>query len=102
MRRTSMAAAHTALITGSNKNIGRACALHLAKANCNIVVNGSKDREAAENVAREVRALGVEALVAMGDVGVRADAQRIAKEALDKFGTVDVLVCNAALREDGK
>ena len=49
---------HAALITGSNKNIGRACALILAKAGCNIVVNGSQDRKAAESVAREVEALG--------------------------------------------
>ena len=62
-------AARTALITGSNKNIGRACALALAKGGFNIVVNGAQDRAAAEKVAKEVAALGVEALVAMGDVG---------------------------------
>ena len=91
----------TALITGSNKNIGRACALHLARTGCNIVVNGSKDRQAAENVAREVRALGPEAMVAMGDIGRREDCDRMAREALAKFGTVDILVNNAAIRENG-
>ena len=96
-----MAAQRTALITGSNKNIGRACALHLARAGCNIVVNGSKDRQAAEKVAREVRDLGVEALVGMGDVGDREDCHRIARDALAKFGTIDILVNNAAVREDG-
>ena len=97
-----MTARRTALITGSNKNIGRACALQLAHAGNNIVVNGSKDRQAAENVAREVRAAGVEALVAMGDVGQREDCARMAREAIAKFGTVDILVCNAAIRENGK
>jgi 3-oxoacyl-[acyl-carrier protein] reductase len=92
---------HTALITGSNKNIGRACALALARAGANVVVNGALDRDAAEGVAREVRALGVEALVAMGDVGRREDAQRIADEALAAFGTVDILINNAAIRADG-
>ncbi|MBS0243617.1 MAG: SDR family oxidoreductase [Proteobacteria bacterium] len=96
-----MAQRRTALITGSNKNIGRACALTLAKAGCNVVVNGSQDRKAAEKVADEVKTLGVEALVAMGDVGRREDAMRIAAEAIAKFGTVDILVCNAALRQDG-
>ena len=96
-----MAARRTALITGSNKNIGRACALHLARAGCNVVVNGSRDAAAAEAVAKEVRALGTEALVAMGDVGKRSDLDRIAKSSLDKFGTVDILVNNAALRENG-
>ena len=95
-------AARTALITGSNKNIGRACALALAKGGFNIVVNGAKDRAAAEAVAREVETLGVEALVAMGDVGKREDSACIAKEALERFGTVDALLNNAAMRPDGK
>ena len=91
----------TALITGSNKNIGRACALQLAKAGCNVVINGAKDAAAAEKVANEARALGVEALVAMGDVGRRDQLDRIAKDALAKFGSIDILVNNAAVREDG-
>ncbi len=91
----------TALITGSNKNIGRACALQLAKAGCNVVINGAKDAAAAEKVANEARALGVEALVAMGDVGRRDQLDRIAKDALAKFGSIDILVNNAAIREDG-
>ncbi|MEI6158532.1 MAG: SDR family oxidoreductase [Roseococcus sp.] len=88
----------TALITGAGRNIGRAVALSLAQAGMNVVVNGSADRAAAESVAAEARALGVRALVAMGDVGLRAECQRIAAEALAEFGTVDVLVNNAALR----
>jgi 3-oxoacyl-[acyl-carrier protein] reductase len=93
---------HSALITGSSKNIGRACALALARAGCNIVVNGARDRDAAETAAGEVRALGVEALVAMGDIGRREDATRIAAEALRSFGKIDILVNNAAIRTDGK
>lgn len=92
----------TALITGSTKNIGRACALALAKDGCNIIVNGAKDSAAAESVAEEVRALGVEALVAMGDVGRRQDAMRIVEGAFRSFGSVDVLVNNAAVREERK
>jgi 3-oxoacyl-[acyl-carrier protein] reductase len=91
-----------ALITGSNKNIGRACALHLARAGCNVVINGSRDVAAAEQVAAEARALGVDALVAMGDVGKRADLDRIVGAALAKFGVVDILVNNAAIRQDGR
>ncbi|MFM9848368.1 MAG: SDR family NAD(P)-dependent oxidoreductase [Hyphomicrobiaceae bacterium] len=96
-----MAGKRTALITGSNKNIGRACALALAKDGCNVVINGSQDRQSAQKVANEARDLGVEALVAMGDVGKREDCMRMAEESLAKFGTVDVLVNNAAVREDG-
>jgi 3-oxoacyl-[acyl-carrier protein] reductase len=91
----------TALVTGSNKNIGRACVLHLAKTGCNVVINGARDKKAAESVAEEARAFGVDALVAMGDIGRREDAFRIAEAAIAKFGAVDILVNNAAIRVDG-
>jgi 3-oxoacyl-[acyl-carrier protein] reductase len=88
----------TALITGAGRNIGRAVALSLAQAGMNVIINGSTDNSAAESVAAEARALGVRALVVMGDVGTRAECQRIAAAALAGCGTVDVLVNNAALR----
>jgi 3-oxoacyl-[acyl-carrier protein] reductase len=88
----------TALVTGAGRNIGRAVVLALAGEGFNVVVNGSSDRAAAESVAAEARALGSRALVAMGDVGSPAECARIACEALAEFGTVDVLVNNAALR----
>ncbi len=51
----------TALITGSGQNIGRGIAHQLALAGFNIIVNGSRNQEAAEAVAAEVRAHGVDA-----------------------------------------
>ena len=92
----------TALITGSGKNIGRAIALHLAKSGHNIVINGSRDQAACEEVAGKVRALGAEAMVAICNIGDRAKVQAMAKAAIDTFGSVDVLVNNAAVRPDGK
>ncbi|WPB86192.1 SDR family NAD(P)-dependent oxidoreductase [Sediminicoccus rosea] len=92
----------TALITGAGRNIGRAVALALAKQGMNVVINGSSDQAACERVANEARALGVEALVAMGDVGERATCRRLAEAAISRFGRVDVLVNNAALRPTNK
>ena len=91
----------TALVTGSGQNIGRGIAHELAKAGHNIVVNGSRNREAAETVAAEVRELGVNASVAMGNVGVRDEAELIIKSAVDAFGSIDILVNNAAIRPHG-
>ena len=88
----------TALITGSGQNIGRGIANQLARAGFNIIVNGSRSQDAAEAVAAEVRAHGVEALVAMGNVGIKAEAKALAKAGLDHFGKIDVLVNNAAIR----
>lgn len=91
----------TALITGSGRNIGRAIALHLAKGGFNVVLNGSRDRAACDNVAAEAEALGAKTLVAMGDVGDREAASAIANAAVEAFGSVDVLINNAAVRPDG-
>ena len=91
-------AARSALVTGSGKKIGRGIALSLARAGFNIIVNGSRDVAACESVADDVRAIGPQAAVAMGDVGDRDAAHEIAQTALHAFGTVDVLVNNAAIR----
>ncbi len=88
----------TALITGSGRNIGRAIALRLAVDGFNVVLNGSTNRAACDEVAGEAQAHGVEAMVAMGDVGQAEDARRIAGEAIERFGAVDVLINNAAIR----
>ena len=91
----------TALITGSGQNIGRGIAHELAKAGHNIVVNGSTNLSAAEAVAEEVRALGVDASVAMGNVGVRQEAELIINKVVDAFGGIDILINNAAIRPHG-
>lgn len=88
----------TALITGSGRNIGRAAALALAGMGMNIVLNGSKNREACDVVAKEAEALGINAAVAMGDVGSETDIQNIVSTATEAFGGIDVLVNNAAIR----
>jgi 3-oxoacyl-[acyl-carrier protein] reductase len=88
----------TAFITGSGRNIGRAVAVQLAQMGCNVVVNGSSNQKACEATAEAAAALGVETLVAMGDVSKVEAVRAIADQALGRFGTVDILVNNAAIR----
>ena len=90
-----------ALVTGAGRNIGRACVLGMAQDGFDVVINGSSDRDACEKVAEEAAKHGAAALVAMGDVGKAEDCKRIAGEALERFGTVDALVNNAAVRPGG-
>ncbi|NIV75199.1 MAG: SDR family oxidoreductase [Gammaproteobacteria bacterium] len=91
---------HTALVTGAGRNIGRAIAMELARRGCNVVVNARANREEAEAVAAEVRALGVQALVALADVADPEDVRRLASEAFARFTRVDIVVNNAAIRPE--
>ena len=86
---------HTAFITGSGRNIGRAVALALAADGLNVIINGSTRRELCEPVAEEARAMGVEAAIILGDIGNKDELTRMSAAALEQFGTVDVLVNNA-------
>jgi 3-oxoacyl-[acyl-carrier protein] reductase len=91
-------AGKTAFISGSGQNIGRAIALRLAAQGCNVIVNGARNEAACEETAARVRAAGAEAQVAMGDVGRAEDVAAIVKAAQQRFGTVDILINNAARR----
>ncbi len=90
----------TAFISGGGRNIGRAIALELADAGCDIVINGRQDRATCDEVAGEVAARGRQALVQMGDIGDSAGVRSMAKAALERFGRIDILVNNAAIRPE--
>ena len=88
----------TVLVTGAGRNIGRACALEFARAGANVVVNARSNAEEAGAVVDEARALGAQAVMALGDVGVPGDVDGIVAVANDAFGSVDAYVSCAAVR----
>ncbi len=88
----------TALVTGAGRNIGRAIALAMAGAGANVVVNYRSNRDEGESVAAEARELGVEAVAIKADVGEPDAVGEMGREAIDRFGAVDILVNNAAVR----
>ncbi len=87
-----------AIVTGSARNIGRDIALALAADGAAVVVNALQDREAADGVAKEIEAAGGRAHVQMADVTKEDEALGLAQAAVDAFGRLDILVCNAAIR----
>lgn len=91
-------AGKTAFVSGSGRGIGQAIARELARRGANVVVNGRTKRDGCEETAVQARALGVKALVAMGDVGDPAALRAIAEQALKEFSAVDILVNNASIR----
>lgn len=84
-----------ALVTGAGRNIGRSIALELAAAGAGVVVNARANRAEAEAVAAEI---GPAAMVAMADVTDRAAVDAMVTATLARFGRLDILVNNAAVR----
>jgi 3-oxoacyl-[acyl-carrier protein] reductase len=91
--------AKVAIVTGSGRGIGRAIALRLARAGAKLVVNDLDEAPAGE-VARIIEDSGGEAVACVGNVTAPDFGDRIVKQALDTFGTLDVIVNNAGYTWD--
>lgn len=91
---------HVALVTGSGRNIGRAIVLEFARRGIHVIVNTLTDEAAGQAVAAEARELGVEALYLQADVGNAGAVLELADHALARFGKVDIVVNNAAIRPE--
>ncbi len=90
-----------AIITGASRGIGRVIALALARDGCHVVV-AAKSTESSEKlpgsihtVAQEIEALGAQALPVQVDVRDEAQVESMARQALERFGRIDLLVNNA-------
>jgi glucose 1-dehydrogenase len=92
-----------AVVTGSDRGIGRAIALAFAKSNrySGIVVNARK-REETEKVAKEIRDGGTntDSIAVIADVSQETDCIRLIDEAVKHFGRIDVLVNNAGIQQE--
>jgi enoyl-[acyl-carrier protein] reductase III len=85
-----------ALVTGSSRGIGKAIALKLASEGADVIVNFFRRREAAEETAREIEALGVASQVIKANVGDPEKVNEMFDIVSDSFGRLDILVNNAA------
>lgn len=91
----------TAIVTGGSRGIGRAVAMRLAKDGMNLVINYRGNSAAAEETERLCRELGAEVFLVQGDVSRAEDCEKLAAQAKEAFGRVDVLVNNAGITRDG-
>jgi 3-oxoacyl-[acyl-carrier protein] reductase len=89
-----------AIITGSVRRIGKATALALAGEGAAIVVNARSSRQEAEAAAAEIEAAGGRALVHIADITDEAAVDHMIDMVIKKFGRIDILVNNAANREE--
>ena len=90
-----------ALVTGGSRGIGRACALKLAEAGVNVVINYAGNDEAAEKTVKDIEAFGVKAAKKKFNVADKEAVDTAIKEIVDEFGKIDILVNNAGITRDG-
>jgi 3-oxoacyl-[acyl-carrier protein] reductase len=87
-----------ALVTGAGRNIGRAIALALADAGASVVVNARRSSAEIDAVASEISGKGEKSLSILADVTDEQAVERMVSQALERFGRLDILVNNAAIR----
>src|SRR5574344_930391 len=90
-----------ALVTGGSRGIGRACAIELAKAGYDVVINYAGNEEAANKTVEDLKSFGVDASAYKFDVSNKDDVAKNISEIVTKYGRIDVLVNNAGITRDG-
>ena len=88
-------AGKVALITGSSRGIGRAIAEAFAQAGARVVVS-SRNQDACDRVAREIRSRGAEAVAVACNVSHHDEVDRLVTRSVQRLGPIDIFVGNAA------
>ncbi|MEO8128393.1 MAG: SDR family oxidoreductase [Bryobacteraceae bacterium] len=93
-------AAKTAIVTGANRGIGRAIALRLARDGFQVVLC-ARDQKLLEEAVREIESGGGSASSVALDLRLPESPARLAENALQAFGRIDVVVNNAGATKRG-
>ncbi len=89
-----------AIVTGSARNIGRATARMLAGHGASVVIHARQDQAGVDEAVALLTADGANAIGHLADLSTEAGAQSLIQAAIDRFGRVDILVNNAAIRRN--
>ncbi len=84
-------------ITGGSRGLGREMSLAIADAGADVVLVG-RDQESLEQTAGDIRRLGRTADFLSADVGEPSECERVCQQALDQFGSIDILINNVGGR----
>ncbi len=93
-------AGKVALVTGGARNIGRAISLALAAAGAKVVVNSRSSRAEADETLAAIQSAGGDGAVHLADVTDPKAVAAMVDAAVSRFGRLDILVNNAAVREE--
>ena len=91
----------TVIITGASKGIGAAAAILFARKGWNVVINYNESYESASLLCRSLSSNGFSAMIHKANVANKLEVDLMVKEAVYKFGSVDVLINNAGVSYQG-
>ncbi|MBT6273245.1 MAG: SDR family oxidoreductase [Chromatiales bacterium] len=89
-----------AIVTGSARNIGRSIAEELARAGAAVTINAVQALDLCEEVAAGIRADGGKAVAVLSDIRSQDDVARLVDATVKEFGGIDILINNAAVRNN--
>ena len=89
----------TAIVTGSSRGVGRATAVRLAEGGANVVVNYLSNEAEASETVELCKGKGVDSVAVKADTSEFLQAQNLAKQAIERFAGIDLLVINAGIWE---
>ncbi len=95
---TSNLKGSTALVTGSDRGVGKGIALELARAGCRVAINFHIKPDLAEQTVSELGAFGADAFAVRGDVSVASSVEKMFATVVERFGRLNIHVNNAGVQ----
>lgn len=89
-----------AIVTGSNQGIGKTISLKLAEAGADIVAVDLFKNEQTAELVQQIEQMGRKCLPAQADVSQETEVNAFVKEAVSRFGQIDILINNAGITKD--
>ncbi|KAF2086235.1 tetrahydroxynaphthalene reductase [Saccharata proteae CBS 121410] len=86
-----------AVVTGSGRGIGKAMALELARRGAKVVVNYANSSEAAEEVVKEIKSMGTDAIAIKANVANVAETTALFDKAVEHFGKLNICCSNSGV-----
>ena len=90
----------TVFVTGGSRGIGKDVALKFAENGYDVILNYVSDKTDVDGLTKELKDKGAESLILKADVSNAEEVENVVKQAIEKFGKIDVLVNNAGITKD--
>ena len=89
-----------AIVTGGSRGIGKAICQSFAENGCDVAFTYNNSKESAENLAKDLKTIGINAKAYKSDASSFDDATQLIEDVINDFGKIDILVNNAGVLRD--